>query len=227
MTEHINEWLNLPHVAPFVPPCELSIIQRHNEEISNSLNELQLDVLPEPYIGNPNAPIYLLNLNPGFSSRDLEWHSRTDFAKAIRANLAHESLEYPFYFMDPQFAESEGAKWWLKKLWPLVNETNLKSVAKSLFCVEYIGYHSFKYERISPKVSGGYLPTQQYAASLVRGAIQDGKKIVLMRSRAQWFWLVPELEGYPNLVKLNNPQNPCISKNNLDQFQDVLDLISS
>ena len=65
-----------------------------------------------------------------------------------------------------------------------------------------------KYHRISPKITGGYLPIQKYAASMVRDAMEKRKTIILMRSRAQWLWLVPDLEKYEKLLKLNNPQSP-------------------
>jgi hypothetical protein len=222
-----NEWLKVPQAAPFVPPCELQMIEDHNKAMHSDSHQLKLDVLPEPYIGNPDAPVYLLNLNPGYSSKDVEWHNRADFGGAIRANLTHEKTAYPFYFMDPKFAEAEGSKWWLKKLGPLIKANGLQQVAKAIFCIEYVGYHSFKYHRISPKITGGYLPTQQYAASMVRDAMAKEKTIILMRSRAQWFWLVPELEKYGKLLRLKNPQNPYVSPNNLEEFDHVVNLIKN
>lgn len=225
MSGKSNEWINLPQEGPYAPPCELQMIEEHNRAMGSDSHKLRLDVLLEPYIGDSSASVYLLNLNPGFSSKDLDWHSREDFGSAIRASLAHEKTEYPFYFMNPKYSEAEGSKWWLKKLGPLIEKVGLQQVAKNVFCVEYLGYHSFKYHRISPKITGGYLPTQQYAASMVRDAMKENKTIILMRSRAQWFWLVPELENYENLMRLKNPQNPYLSPNNLEEFGLVVDMI--
>jgi hypothetical protein len=199
MNSEINPWSELPNGTPFVPSVEVSVIESHNDQINSDTHRLRLDVLPEPFIGNIDASVYLLNLNPGYCSEDLKWHARDDFASAIRANLVHEASEYPFYFLNPEFSESGGSEWWCKKLAPLIKATSQKRVAKSVFCVEYLGYHSIKYQKIAPKIAGGYLPTQLYAAQLVRQAMEEDKVVVLMRSRAQWFGLVPELALYKKL----------------------------
>ena len=46
-----------------------------------------------------------------------------------------------------------------------------------------------------------------------------------MRSRKEWYSLVPELESYNNFYKIKNPQNPQISVNNLEKYEHIVKAI--
>ncbi len=108
----------------------------------------------------------------------------------------------------------------------LIEATGKQAAAQALFCIEYLGYHSCSYKRIPPSVSGGYLPTQLYAASLVKRAIAQRKMIVLMRARSEWLGLVPELKSYEGIYVLKNPQRVYLSRGNMDKFDQLISVVS-
>lgn len=60
-----NPWRKLPEAAPFVLVCDQQRICDFNA-IAKKEHKIHVEVLPEPYTGNPEAPVLLLNLNPGF-----------------------------------------------------------------------------------------------------------------------------------------------------------------
>ena len=60
-----NPWLSLPENPPFVLECDHQIILAFNNRVKPE-HLIHWEFLPEPYTGNPEAKILLLNLNPGF-----------------------------------------------------------------------------------------------------------------------------------------------------------------
>ena len=61
-----NLWLDLPETKDFVLPCDKESIRNINDQ-AESKHQIHLELLPEPYLGNPQANIVLLNGNPGFN----------------------------------------------------------------------------------------------------------------------------------------------------------------
>jgi hypothetical protein len=112
-----NPWPLLPETEPFVLPCDREIIQNfNNRHRTKQKHQIHLELLPEPYLGNPQAKIVFLNGNPGFDEDGHSYHNNANFVKANRANLYHESQEYLFYLLNPQFEKSPGYEWWYDNL---------------------------------------------------------------------------------------------------------------
>lgn len=203
----INPWSNLPNSPPYLLPEDRECVERFNARAKEE-HQLRLDTLPEPYLGNPEAPVVLLNLNPGHSDEDALWHARQDFSASARANLLHKESSYPFYLLNPAYADSPGHQWWNKHLRSLIEEFGLERVARAVLCVELLPYHS---RRFHPSCLG--VPSQRYGRGLVRAAIERKAVIIIMRARERWLKAVPEI-ATAGFHELRNPQNPCISANN-------------
>lgn len=220
----INPWVRLSTNAPHVLSDDYEIIAEFNRAQSGRHDyQIQTQVLPEPYIGNPNSPVYILGLNPGYSKLDDYWHSKREFSEAIIRNLSHKPAVYPFYFFDPIFKEAPGSDWWTKRSKWLLNDVGSEVLARSIFCVELFPYHSRKYKPIPKSISEDSLvPSSQYSAYLIHQAIRANKTIIAMRAVNQWLHLVPELEAYHRLYKLNSPQNVCLSPNNLPSYKSIV-----
>ena len=202
-----NPWEMLPATAPFVLPHDLDIVGKYNERAKGD-SRLQLSVLPEPYLGNPGAPVVLLNLNPGYHpTNDPVNHARPEFIRRNRENLLHASTPHPFYLLDPTLIPHR-TQWWDKRLRRLIEATSLASVTNNVLCVEYFPYHSRKSNRCP------LLPSQQYSFAMVKIAVSRGATILLMRSSRKWRMAVPELEGYSNLYEANNFQCSYVTRNN-------------
>jgi len=63
-----NPWTDLPATAPFVLPCDKEAIEAFNASAKPD-HTIHTEVLPAPFVGNPTAPIVLLNLNPGYTKQ--------------------------------------------------------------------------------------------------------------------------------------------------------------
>ena len=219
-----NPWLRLPRKVPFVLPQDAAAIEAFNQTATETTRYC-LDLIPEPFLGSPSAPIVLLSLNPGLTNAGPEIHSATEFARLARANLMHEPSDYPFYLLNPDVPEtSPGRTWWEHKLARLIAATSRRVVANHLLCVEYVGYHSKQFKQYRQP----HLPSQQYGFWLVRQAISRGAVIVQMRSHAVWLRAVPELVEYTRRFVIRNVQKPVISPGNCpDGYDEIVALLLS
>ncbi|MCL1967543.1 MAG: hypothetical protein FWF67_06640 [Fibromonadales bacterium] len=174
--------------------------------------KLHLELLPEPFIGNPKAPIYLLNLNPGFSKENVEEHKKNKkLRECIVKNNSHKPQKYPFYWLDPNLKETGGGKWWRRRLGPLLKKIgNDELVSKSIFCVEYFPYHSKEYKKAP------LIPSQKYNENLIINAIKSNKLIIVMRNEE----IYSEISDYEKhkakklVLCCKNRETPWISKGN-------------
>lgn len=201
----VNPWRALPLSAPFVLPEDLAPLRRARTTADTAF---RFELLPEPFVGRPDAPVLLLGLNPGYSPADAHAHHDAAFSARLRGNLLHEAHEHPFYLLDPALA-APGREWWERRLRQLIAATDRRRVTSGICCVEFFPYHSRRYGAGTPTV-----PSQSYSFHLVRRAIQRGAVVVLLRSRALWLAAVPELAHYPNLFGLRSVQNVSLTPRN-------------
>lgn len=211
-----NPWIELPESGPFALTNDHLRIVEFNQ-LADEAHKIHLEILPEPFIGNPAANVLLLNLNPGYNLRDLHFHTNDEhFMQSLRKNLQHEDQEYPFYPLDPRNFDSPASRYWRRRLRPLIEECGLMKVANGVLCVEFFPYHSRKYKRV-----GSILASQHYSFHLVREAIKRKAAIVLMRAEKRWLKNVPELDGH-RILRIRSWQNPTVSRKNLPDGFDAL-----
>ena len=212
----MNPWTKIPDANPYVLESDGRSIEKFNRR-ATARTLIHLDLLPEPFLGNPDAPVVLLNLNPGYSDQDILAHTEPGFMKRCRENLIHAASEYPFYLLDPGL-KSPGGAWWNQRLGPVMNATSREAVAQRVLCVEYFGYHSAGYAHDQLM-----LPSMSYGFELVRKAISRDAVIVVMRSANRWVAAVPELDGYEKRFHLRSVQNVTISPRNCpDGFDEIV-----
>jgi len=220
-----NPWKQLPDNGPYVVPADAKNIEEHNKEILKL--QYQTDVVPQPYIGSPSAPVYLLALNPGYCNRDIDPEQISNLAKVKRDTLMHnvDSAEYPFYPIDPEHRDTSTGEWWWKRLRKLAHDVGTKNLAKNIFCVEYISYHSSKYSKMKMGNTEDRLLSQQYSGHLVQQALNEGKEIVFMRSQKLWESLVDGLADYPNKHELNSNRSVYITSGNLKTYDRLVTIL--
>jgi len=206
-----------------------------NEHKLRDKLDLKLHLYPEPFIGNPKAPIYLLNLNPGYSEGDED--DMPMLKNYIFKNYRHEC---PFYYLIDELKETNGAKWWrfgkskpklAPRLGKLIAEFggDVEKVARSVFCIEYFPYHSKKFSVKEIKD----LPSQTYSKHLIEKAIREKEDtiFIIMRKKEELFDLIPELEGAESagrVFRCFSSQNPCITEENIakkEGFSTIVDKI--
>ncbi|MDQ6662100.1 MAG: hypothetical protein M3Z24_14190 [Chloroflexota bacterium] len=216
-----NPWLSLPKTLPFVLECDKQIILDFNSKVKRQY-QLHLEILPEPYTGNPRAKIILLNLNPGFYESNARFLTGDIyFQETSGANLAHESLEYPFYLLDPENSECPGDDWYKRKFRRLIEQFGRKRVAEEICVIEYFPYTS---EKFGCNIC---IPSQAYNFYLVQEAMRRNALIIQMRSKRLWQEAIPALASYHNYYVLRNPQNTAITENNCpDGYPEILKILS-
>jgi len=204
-----NPWNDLPDKAGYVLDTDRAIVEGHNTKFAeDSPFKVHLCVLPEPFLGRPDAPVVLLNLNPGWNKdKDPINHSRPDFIKRNHENLLHMPSDYSFYLLDPSLKPNR-TDWWEQRLRALIKAVGLKAVAQNVFCIEYFPYHSKKYKKCRP------LPSQDYTFALVRAAVERNAVIMLMRGKKRWLNVVPSLSNSKRLFEPSNVRRPYISPGN-------------
>lgn len=177
-----NPWQTLLLLEPpHVFKEDATIITRHNLRYPQGHKfHVYLNAYPEPYIGDPSAPILLLNRNPGYH-HDPQYRAHPALEEIYRQNLLHGPSEYPFYPIGPTYAQHHKSTWWRESLQHWIHRYGARRVSRAFFCVETMPYHSTSYRSL-PDV----LPSHQYALSLVVAKIRAGALVIIMRGDADW-----------------------------------------
>ena len=101
-----NPWKDLPACAPYLLSSDEKRVMAFNSE-ADDVHKIRYELFPEPYLGNKEAEIVLLNLNPGFSEDDDLLYDQA-FAREIwRKNIYHTHLSIPSSFSILNFASSQ------------------------------------------------------------------------------------------------------------------------
>jgi hypothetical protein len=218
-----NPWLLLPTEAPFVLSIDKPIIDAFNQKISESspyFLRVQ-NMLPEPFLGDPKAPILVLSNNPGFG-RNPHLRQQPRFMSRMRDDICLRLSTYPFVYLDPDYHDT--GRWWRQKLKHVIQRFGDEVVARSICNVVCFPYVSKRYGHRDCEV-----PSQQFGFGLVRAAVERGAVIVLMRKGQEKWWRekVPELQDYHSFLRLRNPRMPAISPNNCDSgdYERIIDAI--
>ncbi|WP_301921954.1 hypothetical protein [Ferruginibacter sp.] len=198
-------------------------IKSYNEKLKNDeKNEhpynIDLKLMPEPYIGNPNANIILLFTNPGLKgTEEKEYKEFKDFKEALVNNLTHSNTDYPYYYFNPAFKKEEngkekyiaGAEWILKRTKELrkrLGENSLKILSEGIFTFQLHPFHSKKYDKKFPE-----LEVSKYTEYLFKKAVQkaanDDAIIICIRSYSQWDKLYKKVFDTNNDFENSLPNN--------------------
>lgn len=216
-----NPWVDLPGDAPFVLPHDERPVDRFNAHAADK-HKIITDLLPEPHIGSFDAPVVLLDLNPGFNKGDYAVHSRPSFKSALLKTIRGERTAFPFYYLDPG-EDGPGQQWWRQRLRPLMEAASADAVAGRILCVELFPYHSKEFAH--SKVS---LPSKRFALQLVRSAMARRALIVVMRGYQYWSVEIREFGAYRRVLRLSSPHNLTISRGNCPQgFDEIVAELSA
>lgn len=206
LDDTLNPWRNLDWSSKrFLLPEDQGEIEHFNNSVSDS-HRIHDELVPLPYMGRIDAPVVILNLNPGYSPQDIVDQS-PEFVEQTRQTLLHEQMDYPFFLLDPSLPTS-GGNWWNKRLRLLIEETSRNAVAQNVLVLEWFPYHSYKF-----KAPRSILKSQEYTFQLARQAIARQATIILFRAGTRWTHDVPELKGY-ELMSLDSHQSVYLTPNN-------------
>ena len=218
----MNPWLLLPNQPTYWREIDYKSIVNFNNLYNGTQYEIIGHILPEPFVGSPDAVIILLNLNPGFAGNQahLETMGNPNFVNDSLLNLSHQINN--FFLLHHH---GPGQDWWTRKFKYIIQNFGLNKT-DNFMCIEWFPYSSEKFH--SNYWRRNSLPSQAYSFDLVRKFMKEGRLIVMMRSENLWIETIPQLQNYQNLIILNNPQNPSISPGNMSppDWQKILNIIT-
>ena len=216
-----GEWI-LPGDKDFVDAMQKSINESKKSDEWKNNNCLHLELFPEPFLGHPDAPIYLLGGNPGYSGEDEDWLDNDEYLDILKKSIVHEykTSDTSFGFFDESIDTSEAAKWWNTH----VNE----KIRDKIFNIEFFAYHSKQaeglkkyFDTIDSKNPQPTCASNEYADSLIYKAMDQNKILIITRFRKYWFERIQGLEGYRKLYVLLNHQSALVKPGNLVAYQEL------
>ena len=186
-------------------------------------------MFPEPYLGNPDAPILLLNLNPGYGHSPRQAHAHAAVGRLCIANLRHgiPRDEFPFYPLHPDYMALAQTRWWPEALQGWIEDYGCRLVARAFFCIEFFPYASLRYKRLPEP-----LPSQEYSIELARAKIDAGCVVVAMRHARQWAkvlevsgddWIRPRSPQQKSLNPSSRKKKGNLDRNEADRIRAVLE----
>jgi hypothetical protein len=213
-----NPWSKVG--ARYALPQDEWYVRRYNIK-AKPPQQAQLQVPPQPYIGNPvTARVILLGKNPVYSPVDDDDLARVPELETEKmCGLTFES-ERPFFSLDPRFEGTNFYKLWNDALADLLNAcqndhgVDRDTVLSRLAVVHWHPYHSqrsFDFKDLEEP-----LISQAYNLELVRDAIRAGKVFVLQygaSNEKQWRAKLPELPK--DCVTTSSPQSSLLSRGNI------------
>jgi hypothetical protein len=197
-------------------------------------HRLNLDLVPEAFVGRPDAPLVLLGNISGVSETGgppSSYRLEQAFKDRMRNNLLHIDSDRPFPYFDPAIMPP-GEHWWDRKLKHVLAEFGDGDSAKSILGLNMLAVDFFPYVSWSNRYAHQSLdlPSQEYSFDLVRNAVKQEAVVVLPNRKRQglghppvivfrhgerrWSEKVKELMGYHHRVRLKSYQSGALGPNN-------------
>lgn len=229
-----NPWLNIS-LRDTIANRDKSSVQALSQPEKDCL---ELRTLPEPFHGNPDAPVYVLGKCPTANYDDLNFVGCCDgkptmvngklpngerlfvntYERESCLELWHINRDF-LWLRDPKTVKDNsdapypGYDWWRGKCKMLLEGLGCE-LCEKLFAIEYFPYHVYPdSDRVITAAQP--LPSNAYADALIRRAIKQGKPIVAMYYKTEWCDRIPELKNYPNLITLSNSTSAWLSPANV------------
>lgn len=184
----------------------LRLKQKPNLKLEDHDYYIHPDLLPEPYMGNPDANVVLLFANPGYGKNERTDYSISGFKDAIIKNLTHSKSDYPYYYLNPDFIHpptngkpnySDGGKWVRQRMKEILIKIDEKELTKKIFTIQLHPYHSAKFKPVTEKFVG-----HEYTMSKFKNAVERAKdrKALIICARSYKHWN----KEFQNLDPINN-----------------------
>ena len=212
----INPWLSLSKEDNrVIASCDKPVLDKLS---FSNLTKLCLELHPEPFVGDPDAAVYLLTGNPGFSDQDNCFFCLDTLPTILTDVYSHKNKD--FFWIDPKYKiEAEcprskrtivhpGQEYWQKRLREL---TRVLGRTPRLFELEYYPYHSKDFYSFMMEP----LPSFEYTKQLVKKAIKEKKTIFILRHKKEWLAAIPELKN--NYHTLTSPRNTYMTSGNMSK----------
>lgn len=214
VTKEIEDYIFTQGKFDIVKEKVIQLLEPENIKPEALVNEwivkhnIQLNTLPEPYTGDPESNVYLLNMNPG--RRDEEFEkiecNRLKYELLTKLTLSHQLKHSMWYHMKGH----DGYSWIKNKTNQLLKET----LYPRFFMIEYFPYHSEKGFEFPE-----YLPSYQYTNSILKRWFErptENRFFIILRNDEKWLRRINKIEVSqlcPAVLK--NKQNVSLTRNNI------------
>ena len=202
------------------------VLENEKDAAKHEQYQFHTDLPPQPFQGNPEAPIWILMLNPGYSEKtdqypvsDADYYKKhDDRRKAMLAQLTFsppKEKNHWHYVLDNE--DRNYSKNWFKEHFFKDMGIDENNVDKNIFILQACGYASEKFNGNLNKMTKSF-PHMEYAQELARWGLKNGKKIVIARCKDYWLNVL-EAEKYPenfnNIYFFSSPRNISFSAGNI------------
>lgn len=222
-----NEFQDNPKQDYLILEADKLVIDKFNDT-TNETYRIHTEIMPAPFMGNVlNSPVLLLLLNPGFDEEEERMNYYNLYRHYWENEIQHKYSvpELPLFCLEDKYINF--SNYWQKKLNHLISATSKEAVAKNISIAQFFPYHSKKYKSIPKKILSGYLESQKYNFYLVQKAIDRKATIIVLRGKKLWFEAIPSLKEYENICFTNSYLNTILSKNNLTEFDKIVEKIKN
>lgn len=207
-----NPWCFLPEAQPFVLQADAAAVATCNLKNAGTPRELHTELPPEPFSGRLDAPVVLLDFHPDYSENDAAiMLGNEEFSLSMKKTREFIVQEYPFYHLNPYFADgNDGYGHWIKRIKEVVKAGfSLKVCSNSFLLLQLYPYKSKKCEKRQ------LFPSFAFTRHILLAAMQRRALVVQLRSRGKWEDAVPELETYPHRIHGHSLGQATLSPKNL------------
>lgn len=206
----MNPWIDLPDAPPWVLPIDEQALARWPGP-----GPIRRDLLPEPFVGDPEAPVVALMKAPGAAAGDDAAHGEPFVRAAIRQS--HHAGSGWFHPLEPEMAGTPAAQWWRAALGDLIAKLGEPAVAGGLFVAQAFPYHcegSHPVDRQPP-------PSFDFTVDLVQRALERGALLVLVNGKEGWRRALGAAV-MDSAVHVNSPLAGHLSRRNLGSAFDLV-----
>jgi hypothetical protein len=231
-----NPWRRLPDKPPFILAEDKDAVMEFNKQANEKghPHALNLQIIPVPFGGRPNAPLVLLGNISGAGDEHMDDYKKwPKYADRMRKNLLHENVDFQFLPFGPDPIPGH-KEWWARTLRHLLKEdygngdTAENTLARSILAVDFFPYRSCSNEYHQEKLS--LMSSQGYSRVLVFNAMENGAVIVIRYGRERWFDAVRGLRTYQHLVLLWEARRTHISPKGVETpngYKKIVDKIKA
>ena len=184
----------------YIFPGDEEAIAKYNESINgNEDYELQLHLPPHPFAGNPYAPIWVINLNPGYNEEADEADFKDPEGDGWKWSIAQLKGEifcnYYLRMIDRGKKKKGACNWWKKYLLSQNICDDDIELADKFFSLDYFPYQSKKY-----KDPGEEFASIKLFEKIIKWGKERGVLFLIMRKGVRDQLEAKYLNGYDKLM---------------------------
>ena len=205
------------------------VLENEKDAAKHEQYQFHTDLPPQPFQGNPEAPIWVLSLNPGYSEKtdkypvpDVEYyknHEERKKAMLLQLTFSQPAENNHWHYVLDNEDGNYSKKWFMDHF--IKNRDmglDVGNIDKNIFILQAFGYASEKFNgNLNTMVKS--VPHMTFAQELARWGLKNGKKIVIARCKDYWLDILRKSEYFSekkeNIYFLSSPQNISFSAENI------------